>query len=139
MSAYIGVFEHPFFAVTKDDGTFAIKTEGLPDGEYTVQLWHEKYASDDANPVTMKVKVDGGKGELNHAFKAEAAMAEPAIKTVILASSDGEKKDCDGSACCKTDKVARKSKDAKDEKQAKEDKPADKAEKKDDKEADAKS
>src|ERR1051326_1209172 len=28
MSAYIGVFEHPFFAVSKDDGTFSIDAKG---------------------------------------------------------------------------------------------------------------
>jgi Carboxypeptidase regulatory-like domain len=40
MSGYVAVFEHPFFAVTKNDGTFEIK--GLPPGEYTVVFWHEK-------------------------------------------------------------------------------------------------
>lgn len=40
MRAYAGVMEHPYFAVTKADGTFEIK--GLVDGEYTVEAWHEK-------------------------------------------------------------------------------------------------
>ena len=40
MSAYIGVVEHPYFAVTKDGGTFELK--GLPPGTYTVEAWHEK-------------------------------------------------------------------------------------------------
>jgi len=39
MSAYIGVVEHPFFAVTGDDGVFVIK--GLPAGEYTIEAWTE--------------------------------------------------------------------------------------------------
>jgi plastocyanin len=86
MSAYIAVFEHPFFAVTKADGTYAIKTTGLPDGDYVVTIWHEKYASD---PVEEKVTVKDGKGEVNHVFKAEAASAEPSSK-VILASDKKE-------------------------------------------------
>jgi plastocyanin len=40
MSAYVNVVAHPFFAVTKDDGTFEIR--GLPPGSYTVELWHEQ-------------------------------------------------------------------------------------------------
>ncbi len=39
MSAYIGVLDHPFFAVTGDDGTFTF--EGLPPGEYEIEAWHE--------------------------------------------------------------------------------------------------
>ena len=50
MSAYFGVFDNPYFAVTGDDGTFTIK--GLPAGEYTVEAWHEKYGTQ-----TMKVTV----------------------------------------------------------------------------------
>lgn len=105
MSAYIGVFEHPFFAVTKEDGTFAIKTAGLPDGEYVINFYHEKFANDSAALPEEKVTVKDGKAEVNHTFKAEAAMAEPAdMKTVILASDSGAKK-CD--ACCKDEKKAK--------------------------------
>jgi len=45
MRAYIGVVRHPFFAVTGDDGTFTIK--GVPAGNYTVEVWHEKYGRKD--------------------------------------------------------------------------------------------
>ncbi len=41
MKSYIGVVDHPFFAVTGEQGTFEIK--GLPPGEYTIAAWHEKY------------------------------------------------------------------------------------------------
>ncbi len=51
MSGYVGVLEHPFFAVTGKDGTFTI--EGLPPGEYTVEAWQEKLGAQ-----TAKVKVD---------------------------------------------------------------------------------
>lgn len=40
MNAYIGVVEHPFFAVTTNGGTFELK--GLPPGTYTIEAWHEK-------------------------------------------------------------------------------------------------
>lgn len=40
MAAYLWVLEHPFFAVTADDGSFAIKN--LPTGQYTLEAWHER-------------------------------------------------------------------------------------------------
>ena len=43
MFAYCHVFDHPFFAVTGEDGAFEFT--GLPPGTYTVQTWHEKYES----------------------------------------------------------------------------------------------
>lgn len=50
MAAYGGVLDHPFYAVTGDDGTFFIKD--LPPGEYTLEAWHEKYGTQTA---TIKV------------------------------------------------------------------------------------
>jgi len=43
MSANICVFDHPFFAVTGDDGKFRIPR--LPSGSYTLVAWHERYGS----------------------------------------------------------------------------------------------
>jgi hypothetical protein len=43
MTAYIGVLDHPFFAVTGDGGAFNI--EKLPAGQYVVEAWHEKYGA----------------------------------------------------------------------------------------------
>lgn len=43
MSAWIGVLEHPFFAVTGPDGGFSI--EGLPEGRYVFEVWHEAFES----------------------------------------------------------------------------------------------
>jgi hypothetical protein len=39
--AWIGVFKHPFFAVTDSNGAF--KIEGLPPGNYTIAAWHENF------------------------------------------------------------------------------------------------
>lgn len=40
MSAYVAVFTHPFFSVTKTDGKFDIS--GLDPGTYEITAWHEK-------------------------------------------------------------------------------------------------
>jgi plastocyanin len=40
MHAYLGVLDHPFYAVTGDNGAFELK--GLPPGTYTIEAWHEK-------------------------------------------------------------------------------------------------
>jgi plastocyanin len=47
MGAYAGVFNHPFFAVTNDQGTFEIKN--LPPGNYVIEAWHEKYGTQTQN------------------------------------------------------------------------------------------
>ncbi len=64
MNAWITVFNHPFFAVTGDDGSFSLKK--LPAGDYTVEVWHEKYGTQ-----TMKVKVAAA-GEAKADFKYAA-------------------------------------------------------------------
>lgn len=40
MFAYVGVVDHPYFAVTDKDGNF--KISGLPAGDYTVEFVHRK-------------------------------------------------------------------------------------------------
>jgi plastocyanin len=40
MSAFVGVLDHPFYAVTSTDGSFDLK--GLPPGTYTIEAVHEK-------------------------------------------------------------------------------------------------
>lgn len=39
MSAYVLVFNHPYFAVTKKDGSFEIAD--VPAGKYKITIWHE--------------------------------------------------------------------------------------------------
>jgi plastocyanin len=41
MAAWVGVVEHPYFAVTDDAGRFELKN--VPPGSYTLEAWHEKF------------------------------------------------------------------------------------------------
>ena len=45
MRAYVAVLDHPFFAVTDEQGRFEIRD--LPPGKVTVRVWHEKLQADD--------------------------------------------------------------------------------------------
>jgi len=40
MNAWVGVLDHPFYAVSGPGGAFDI--QGLPPGTYTIEAWHEK-------------------------------------------------------------------------------------------------
>jgi hypothetical protein len=40
MRAYLGVLEHPYYAVTGPDGSFELKN--VPPGDYTIGVWHEE-------------------------------------------------------------------------------------------------
>jgi hypothetical protein len=47
MSAYIGVFTHPFFSATSTDGKFTIS--GLDPGTYEITAWHERLGTQTAS------------------------------------------------------------------------------------------
>ncbi len=66
MSAYVHVVEHPFFAVTGQDGTFEIR--GLPAGEYQLSVWHEfdKFVPDQA--VVDVVVGEGDTKEVTYTY-----------------------------------------------------------------------
>ena len=64
MKSYIGVFKHPYFAVTGKDGSFQLPN--LPPGEYTVEAWHEKLGT-----MTQKITVAAGETKtVDFTFKA---------------------------------------------------------------------
>lgn len=67
MSAYAGVLDHPYFAVTKADGGFELKH--VPAGTYTIEAWHEKLGAQ-TQSVTLG---DNEKKDLTFTFKAPAA------------------------------------------------------------------
>ena len=46
MASFIHVLDHPFYAVTGDDGSYRI--DGLPAGTYTIEVWHEKLGTQTA-------------------------------------------------------------------------------------------
>jgi hypothetical protein len=75
MKAYIGVLKHPFFAVSKEDGTFSIA--GVPPGKYTVVAWHEKFGE-----KSMEVNVpSGGSATADYSFDATgSAVKESSLK-----------------------------------------------------------
>lgn len=58
MKAYVGIFEHPWFAVTGKDGRFEIKN--VPPGQYTLTAWQETYG-------TLHMKVTAANGEVSSA------------------------------------------------------------------------
>jgi hypothetical protein len=51
MRSYISVVDHPFFAITNDDGSFEIKN--VPPGDYEVEVIHEKLKNQ-TQKVTVK-------------------------------------------------------------------------------------
>jgi plastocyanin len=82
MKAYIGVVKHPFFAVSKDDGSFEIK--GVPAGTYTVVAWHEKYGE-----KTAQVKVDAkGTATTDFSFDAGAAASVQSNSLEVMPAMD---------------------------------------------------
>jgi hypothetical protein len=55
MAAFVAVFDHPFFAVTSDEGAFEIK--GVPPGAYTLAAWHEKGPTQNGTEKTVQITV----------------------------------------------------------------------------------
>jgi plastocyanin len=53
MHAFVGVMDHPYFAVTGSGGGFELKD--LPPGTYTIEAWHEKLGTE-SQQVTIAAK-----------------------------------------------------------------------------------
>jgi len=66
MNAYIGVVDHPYFAVTANGGKFELRT--IPPGTYTIEAVHEKLGRQ-TQQVTLGEK---DSKEITFTFKAPA-------------------------------------------------------------------
>jgi plastocyanin len=66
MASYMGVLDHPFFAVSGADGSFSI--DGLPAGDYEIEAWHEELG---AKTLSVSVAADGS-AEANFDFSPAA-------------------------------------------------------------------
>ncbi|HMJ90268.1 MAG TPA: carboxypeptidase regulatory-like domain-containing protein [Candidatus Acidoferrum sp.] len=66
MFAYVGVVDHPYYAVTDKDGNF--KISGLPAGNYTVEAFHLK-----AGAKAEKVTLAADNKTLDFTLEAKAA------------------------------------------------------------------
>ena len=66
MNAYVGVLDHPYYAVTDKDGKFELKS--LPPGTYTIEAWHEKLGAQEQK-VTLGQKESK---DVSFTFKAPA-------------------------------------------------------------------
>lgn len=70
MRGFVVVTDHPFFAVSGEDGSF--KIEKVPAGKYTIEAWHTQYGKLDKADVEVK---DGG--EVTVDFEYKDSMAAP--------------------------------------------------------------
>jgi galactose mutarotase-like enzyme len=66
MTAYAGVLNHPYFAVTANGGAFELKN--LPAGTYTIEAWHEKLGTSTESVAIAEKETK----EVNFTFKAAA-------------------------------------------------------------------
>ena len=71
MGAWLFVVDHPFFAVTKPDGTY--KIDKLPAGTYELEFWHEKFANGkETKTVTVSVTLGDKEAKTqDHTFTAK--------------------------------------------------------------------
>ena len=69
MSAYLGVFSHPFYSVTSTDGKFTIS--GLDPGTYEITAWHERLG-----PQTASVTVGANESKTQNFKFAMPATAK---------------------------------------------------------------
>jgi len=66
MAAWVRVLDNPYFGVTGEDGKYSIDTAGLPDGDYTLIFWQERYDENE-----QKVTVKNGKATADFSFKSK--------------------------------------------------------------------
>ena len=67
MNSYISVFDHPYFAVTDDSGSF--KIDSIPSGTYEVIAWQEKFKDKKTKEwKTRNASVTNGEGDTTQNF-----------------------------------------------------------------------
>ncbi len=64
MRGYVGVFDHPYFALSSEDGSFTL--QNVPPGEYTLEAWHERFGVR-SQKVSLSEK---GEGKVEFTFTA---------------------------------------------------------------------
>ncbi len=57
MKAFFFVMDHPFFAVSNEQGEFEI--QGLPSGKYTLAIWHETFGKQEQEITVGKDDLKG--------------------------------------------------------------------------------
>jgi plastocyanin len=78
MKAFVGVLDHPYFAVSSNDGT--AKIGNLPPGTYTIEAWHEKYGT-----KTQSVTVAANETkDITFDFSAATATRVPLGKPYVV-------------------------------------------------------
>jgi uncharacterized membrane protein/plastocyanin len=55
MGAHIAVMDHPFFAITGEDGSFKISK--LPVGNYTIEAWHEIFGTQQKDIIVTEAGI----------------------------------------------------------------------------------
>jgi hypothetical protein len=89
MVAWVAAFDHPYYAVTKDDGSFEMPP--LAAGTYTIKAWHERLGA-----VEQKVVVgaDGKVPPVQFTFGAERLAAALADREMTAHAGPGLTPDC---------------------------------------------
>ena len=84
MTSYIGIVDHPYFAVSSSDGSVSL--DGLPPGDYVIEAWHEQLGTMTSN-VTVTT---GGTAEMSFEFtEAMAGSPVPMGKPIDVLHPDG--------------------------------------------------
>jgi plastocyanin len=79
MHGYIAVVAHPYFAVSKADGSFTIAN--VPPGKYAVKTWHERFG-EKTSTVTVTA---GGTATLDVSYNAAAAPRAATVRVENVA------------------------------------------------------
>lgn len=91
MNAYVGVLPHQFYSVTGPGGSFEIT--GLPDGEFTIETWHETFGT-----LTEKVQVSGDDVKTIEFKFSSSKIADEATGVTITAEKPRPVSEFDDSA-----------------------------------------